>query len=103
MGLLGTLAGMGAAFLIFIGALIVAGIIMACGQNGHRSARRIAGRLVGPEQGERIVTLCTATIRTVAVGVIGLFIGPVILAVAYRLFWEWVASGETEGTDRASP
>jgi predicted PurR-regulated permease PerM len=210
MGLLGTLAGMGAAFLIFIGALIVAGIIMACGQNGHRSARRIAGRLVGPEQGERIVTLCTATIRTVAVGVIGiafiqmlligigfvamgipgagllalavlllgimqlpatlitlpvialvlvtqgasmatiifsaytliaglvdnvlkplmlgrglevpmpvvligalggmidsgvigLFIGPVILAVAYRLFWEWVASGETEGTGRASP
>jgi predicted PurR-regulated permease PerM len=23
-------------------------------------------------------------------GIIGLFIGPVILAVAYQLFWQWV-------------
>jgi predicted PurR-regulated permease PerM len=23
-------------------------------------------------------------------GIIGLFIGPVVLAVAYQLFWQWV-------------
>jgi predicted PurR-regulated permease PerM len=32
----------------------------------------------------------------VAMGVIGLFIGPVILAVVYALLKSWIASGETE-------
>lgn len=33
----------------------------------------------------------------IAFGVIGLFIGPVVLAVAYTLLQDWVAAGETSG------
>ena len=81
LGLLGKLAGAGVGLLVFIGALIVAGIIMAYGENGHRSARRIAGRVVAQGQGEQMVALCTATIRAVAQGVIGIaFIQMLLIA-----------------------
>ncbi|MCY1542928.1 hypothetical protein D9M68_787080 [compost metagenome] len=29
-------------------------------------------------------------------GVIGLFIGPVVLAVGYQLFWQWVRDQPTD-------
>jgi predicted PurR-regulated permease PerM len=78
------LAGMGAAFLIFIGALIIAGIIMAFGAEGQRSAQRIAARIFNANQGDRVVTLCTATIRAVALGVIGIaFIQAVLIGGAF--------------------
>ena len=81
LGLLGKLAGAGVGLLVFIGALIVAGIIMAYGENGHRSARRIASRVVAHGQGEQMVALCTATIRAVAQGVIGIaFIQMLLIA-----------------------
>ncbi|SDS64817.1 AI-2E family transporter [Pseudomonas oryzae] len=84
LSILGALAGMGAAFLIFIGSLIIAGIIMAFGREGHRSARRIAGRIVSNQQGDRVVSLCTATIRAVALGVIGIaFIQMLLIGVAF--------------------
>jgi len=35
-------------------------------------------------------------------GIIGLFIGPVILAVAYQLFWQWV-DDQPEATESTSP
>jgi predicted PurR-regulated permease PerM len=70
--LLGKLAGAGAGLLVFIGALVVAGIIMAHGDNGHGSARRVAARVVARGHGEKLVELCTATIRAVAQGVIGI-------------------------------
>ena len=36
-------------------------------------------------------------------GVIGLFIGPVILAVGYELFWRWVrGQPQAEQTDKAA-
>lgn len=70
--LLGKLAGAGAGLLVFIAALIVAGIIMAYGDSGHGSARRIAARIVARGHGEQLVELCTATIRAVAQGVIGI-------------------------------
>jgi predicted PurR-regulated permease PerM len=28
-------------------------------------------------------------------GIIGLFIGPVVLAVGYKLFWQWIDAGQT--------
>lgn len=84
LGILGALAGMGAAFLIFIGSLVIAGIIMAFGREGHQSARRIAGRIVSNQQGDRVVALCTATIRAVALGVIGIaFIQMLLIGVAF--------------------
>jgi predicted PurR-regulated permease PerM len=72
LGLLGKLAGASLGLLAFIGALIIAGIIMAYGSMGHQSALRIANRVTALGHGEEIVVLCTATIRAVAQGVIGI-------------------------------
>ncbi|CAG9176605.1 Putative transport protein YdiK [Cupriavidus laharis] len=82
--LLGKLAGLGTGLLVFVFALIIAGIIMAYGEMGTRSAQRIASRIVGPDRGERIVELCTATIRAVAQGVVGIaFIQMMLIGVAF--------------------
>ena len=70
--LLGKLAGVGMGFLTFIFALIIAGIFMAHGESGGRSAVQIASRVSGPAKGPRIAALCTATIRAVALGVVGI-------------------------------
>lgn len=73
LAVLGNMAAAGIGLLVFIGALAVAGIIMAYGEKGHDSARRIAKRVVEqPGRSEQIVVLCTATIRAVAQGVIGI-------------------------------
>ncbi len=72
LGLLGKLAGASVGLLVFIGALIIAGIIMAYGKTGHASALRISNRVTAEGHGKDMVTLCTATIRAVAQGVIGI-------------------------------
>jgi predicted PurR-regulated permease PerM len=72
LGLLGKLAGVGMGFLTFIFALIIAGIFMAHGEAGARSAVQIASRVNGPDKGAKIAALCTATIRAVALGVVGI-------------------------------
>ncbi|GAB3396392.1 AI-2E family transporter [Azotobacter armeniacus] len=93
LGLLGRIAGIGAGFLLFIAALIIAGIIMAFGELGHRSAHRIAARIVGPERSEPFVELCTATIRTVAQGVLGIaFIQMLLVGVGF-VFMEVPGAG----------
>ncbi|CDF83557.1 hypothetical protein PKB_2210 [Pseudomonas knackmussii B13] len=82
--LLGAAASAGGAFLLFIGAIIIAGIIMAFGETGQASAVRIAQRISGIERGSRIVELCTATIRAVAQGVIGIaFIQMLLIGVGF--------------------
>ncbi len=84
--LLGKMAGVGVGFLLFIGALIIAGVLMAYGENGERSAIAIATRLSGPERGPRITELCTATIRAVAQGVVGIaFIQMLLVGVGFVL------------------
>ncbi|MDD2047723.1 AI-2E family transporter [Pseudomonas putida] len=84
--LLGKMAGVGVGFLLFIGALIIAGVLMAYGENGERSAKAIATRLSGPERGPRITELCTATIRAVAQGVVGIaFIQMLLVGVGFVL------------------
>ncbi len=83
---LGKLAGVGAGFLLFIGALIVGGILMAYGANGTRSAVQIASRISGPDRGPQIASLCTATIRAVAQGVVGIaFIQMLLVGVGFVL------------------
>lgn len=72
LSLLGKLAGVGIGMLVFIAALMIAGIIMAFGNTGHRSAQRIAARVIEAERSDALVELCTATIRAVAQGVIGI-------------------------------
>lgn len=82
--LLGTLTGLGAGLLIFFVALVIAGILMAHGENGRRSAVQIASRISGPENGPKITDLCTATIRAVAQGVVGIaFIQMLLIGVAF--------------------
>ncbi|MNP11430.1 putative inner membrane protein [compost metagenome] len=82
--MLGALASLGATFLMFIAAMIIAGIIMAFGENGERSSLRIATRISGAERGPRIVALCSATIRAVAQGVVGIaFIQMLLIGVGF--------------------
>lgn len=69
---LGKLAGVGIGFLMFVFALLIAGIFMAYGANGSHSAVQVAARIAGAERGPQIAELCTATIRAVAQGVVGI-------------------------------
>lgn len=84
MTLLGTIGGVGIGLLMFVGALIIAGIFMAYGERGTQSAIQIASRISGPERGPRIAALCTATIRAVAQGVVGIaFIQMLLIGLAF--------------------
>ncbi|UVJ41761.1 AI-2E family transporter [Pseudomonas sp. LS1212] len=84
LNVLGKLADVGVGFLMFIGALIIAGILMAYGDTGNRSAVQIASRISGPERGPRLAALCTATIRAVAQGVVGIaFIQMLLVGVGF--------------------
>ena len=68
---LGMVASIGGAVLVFLFSFIIAGIIMAFGQSGASSVRSIFDRIVGAGRGEEFAELCTATIRAVAQGVLG--------------------------------
>ena len=84
LALLGTVTGLGAGLLLFFAALIVAGILMAHGEKGHDSAVEIASRISGPENGPPIADLCTATIRAVAQGVVGIaFIQMLLIGIGF--------------------
>jgi predicted PurR-regulated permease PerM len=86
LALLGKLASLGVEFLLFIAALIIAGIFMAYAGAGERSAVRIASRISGPQKGPQLAKLCTATIRAVAQGVVGIaFIQMLLIGVAFVL------------------
>ena len=86
MSLLGTIAGVGVGFLVFVAALIIAGIFMAFGESGSDSAVRIFSRVSGPERGPKMAELCTATIRAVAQGVVGIaFIQMLLIGVAFLI------------------
>jgi predicted PurR-regulated permease PerM len=75
----------GAVFL-FLGSLIIAGVMMAYGESGSRAMRRIFNRLSGPSTGPRLYRLSTATVRSVATGVIGVaFIQAVLLGVGFLM------------------
>ena len=70
--------------LVFLGALAIAGIMMAYGESGSRAMERISVRLSGPVAGQRVHRLSTATIRSVATGVIGVaFIQALLLGTGF--------------------
>ena len=86
LGLLGKLAGVGMGFLTFIFSLIIAGIFMAYGEAGSRASVQIASRISGPDRGPSIAALCTATIRAVALGVVGIaFIQMLLVGLGFVL------------------
>lgn len=87
LGLLSQIAGAGVGLLVFIGALLISGMIMAYGENGERSALKIATRISGPQRGRSIAQLCTATIRAVAQGVVGIaFIQMFLIGLGFVVY-----------------
>jgi predicted PurR-regulated permease PerM len=71
---------------MFIGALIVAGIMMAFGQTGSDAVNHILRRIAGEEQGTKVHTLATMTTRSVAAGVLGVaLIQAVLLGLGFML------------------
>ncbi|UCD23755.1 MAG: AI-2E family transporter [Gemmatimonadota bacterium] len=67
---LGRAAGIGGAILTTIIALVVAGFMLTYSEGGEKRARSIAGR-VGGHTGENVIGITSATIRSVAQGVLG--------------------------------
>ena len=83
---LGIVASIGGSLLMFLASFIIAGIIMAFGQAGARSTRSIFDRIVASERGEEFAKLCTATIRAVALGVLGVaFIQAIVVGLVLMI------------------
>ena len=82
--LLSVAAGTMGAVLMFLGAWIIAGVMMAFGESGSAATGRIFSRLAGAVRGPRLHALSTATIRSVATGVIGVaFIQALLLGIGF--------------------
>ena len=64
-------AGMAGSLLQFLLSMIFAGIMLAYGQSGSDSILKIINRLAGTRKGASLHKLSTATIRSVAMGVVG--------------------------------
>ncbi|HZN09828.1 MAG TPA: AI-2E family transporter [Pyrinomonadaceae bacterium] len=65
-------ASIGVTMLVFLASFIVANIVMAYGKSAARSTSSIFSRLAGPSRGQALERLALATIRAVALGVIGI-------------------------------
>jgi predicted PurR-regulated permease PerM len=82
---LSIVASIGGTMLLFLGSFLIAAIVMAYGDSASRGGRSIFNRIAGAAKGEALAKLTIATIRTVALGVIGvaaiqaLLIGLVLL------------------------
>lgn len=75
-----------ASFFFFIGAIVVAGIFMAYGEGGAKTVNRIFSRISSTKRGSELQTLSTATIRSVALGVVGVaVIQALLLGVGFIL------------------
>jgi predicted PurR-regulated permease PerM len=74
------------AVLLFLGSMIVAGIMMTYGESGSAAIGRIFTRLSDAEHGPRLQNLATAAVRSVAAGVVGVaFIQALLLGVGFIL------------------
>ncbi|HEC07560.1 MAG TPA: AI-2E family transporter [Thiolapillus brandeum] len=82
--MLGTVAGVAGGLLQFLFSMVIAGIMMAFGESGSRAMWRILRRFGGPEKGDQLFVLSTATIRSVSMGVIGVaLIQSLLLGVGF--------------------
>ena len=83
---LAMVAGGALAVLAFLAALAVAGIMMVYEESGRRGFERILVRLTDQEHGPKLLNLAVATVRSVAVGVVGVaFIQAILLGVGFLL------------------
>ncbi len=81
---LGFLAGAAGGIFQFLFALIISGIMMAFGESGSDTMLKIMHRLSGPENGDQLYKLSTATIRSVSMGVLGVaFIQALMLGIGF--------------------
>ena len=78
---------------LFLGAIVVAGIMMTFGQSGSAAMGRIAVTLVGNGRGEELQALSVATTRSVATGVIGVAVIQSLLLGVGFLWAEVPAAG----------
>jgi len=81
------MAGGGAgAALLFLVAIVLAGVMMAYAKASGPAIERIVVRLTDPLKGPRLYQLTIATVRSVATGVVGVaFIQAILLGVAFLL------------------
>src|SRR5262249_36490229 len=80
---LSIVASIGVGLLQFLASFIIAGIVMAYGDEGARGSRAIFERVIGRGRGDSFARLSTATIRAVAQGVIGIaFIQAILVGLA---------------------
>jgi len=70
MQILSSAAGAGFGILKFVVSIVIAGVLLANTAGGNKAARAFATRLAG-EQGTLVVELAGATVRSVAVGILG--------------------------------
>ncbi|MDN5848575.1 MAG: AI-2E family transporter [Nitrococcus sp.] len=74
------------AVMLFLGSMVVAGIMMAYAESGDRAMQRLFNRLTDPVRGPRLKKLATATVRSVAGGVIGVaFVQAILLGLGFML------------------
>ncbi len=76
---LGFVARIGGGLLAFLGALILAGIFLAFGEHGARGCLSVFERVAGQRRGASLARLSIATIRAVALGVVGVALIQAIL------------------------
>lgn len=85
-GLASAVGGALATVLSFIAAFILAGVMMAYARPGAQSTGRIFTRVCGPRTGPELHQLAVATVRSVAVGVVGVaFIQAVLLGIGFLI------------------
>lgn len=75
-------ASIGGAVLMFLFAFVIAGVMMAFGRPGASTAQSIFDRIFGIGRGGEFARLSTATIRAVALGVLGVAL---IQSIAFGL------------------
>jgi predicted PurR-regulated permease PerM len=79
-------ASIGSGLLLFIVSFVIASILMAYGESGAHGSRAIFVRVAGASAGEGLTKLSTATIRAVALGVVGVaFIQATLIGLALLL------------------
>ncbi len=83
---LAMVAGIGGGLLLFLGSFIIASILLVYAEPASRGIRAIFHRVAGLSRGEALAKLSTATIRTVASGVMGVaFIQAILIGLALLL------------------
>lgn len=95
--LLGSAGSVGGAMLMFVASVIIAGVFLAYSEKGIGFANKLAVRLAG-ERGGEFVTAAETTVRSVAVGVLGIAfiqaslagVGMMIAGIPGAGFWAFL-------------